>query len=387
MRGRFGRSGRVVGLMFCLALLAAVGGNSAGPGFPAADTHGTKAFWNKLDQKPAKTKNGHKADVKADRFLPLSLDRAALGTVLGEAPLEHTSAARQAPLVLSLPAPSGEFQRFALSRSEIMAPGLAAQHPEITTYAGRGIDDPAATIHADLSPLGFHASVRSPQGAWYIDPYHHLDQSVYAAYYGRDTAKDDLPGAFVERDAEAGEISVDKGYYHAADTVTLSGTEFAENATVEDHDLRPRGAVRDARAQRPDRRPGGVRDAVRRRSGRQSRHAHRGGDRRRRPGHDELSGRPRRRPDLRPAHRRRAAHVPARPDHRSRLCRLPRRLGERDRGEGHADEPRLAGLRGRSLDPAAVDREQRPAQLRHVGRRQSARTGRAASPPASRRRR
>ena len=66
--------------------------------------------------------------------------------------------------------------------------GPRRKHPEIKTYSGRGIDDPTATIHADLSPLGFHASVRSPNGAWYIDPYYHLDQSVYASYYGRDAA-------------------------------------------------------------------------------------------------------------------------------------------------------------------------------------------------------
>ena len=46
-----------------------------------------------------------------------------------------------------------------------MAPELAALHPDIHTWAGHGIDDPTATIHADLSPLGFHASVRSVERA------------------------------------------------------------------------------------------------------------------------------------------------------------------------------------------------------------------------------
>ena len=46
-----------------------------------------------------------------------------------------------------------------------MAPALQRKHPEIATFGGRGIDDSGATIAADLSPLGFHASVRSPNGA------------------------------------------------------------------------------------------------------------------------------------------------------------------------------------------------------------------------------
>jgi hypothetical protein len=80
-----------------------------------------------------------------------------------------------------------------------MEAGLAARHPEIKTYAGRGVDDPTATIRADNGPLGFHASVRSPRGAWYIDPYYHLDDSVYVSYYGRDLV-DNPHGTFVEGD-------------------------------------------------------------------------------------------------------------------------------------------------------------------------------------------
>ena len=45
-------------------------------------------------------------------------------------------------------------------------------------------------IRADNTPLGFHASVRSPNGAWYVDPYYHHDDSVYISYYGRDLTED-----------------------------------------------------------------------------------------------------------------------------------------------------------------------------------------------------
>ncbi|MEV4539608.1 M12 family metallo-peptidase [Asanoa sp. NPDC049518] len=164
---------------------------------PAAAAPDPKAPWTRVTGKPAAAKGVHRADVRAKRMATHTLDRAALTSALAKVPSERARAAA-APLVVSLPAPAGGFQRFALVDSPVMEAGLAAKHPEIRTYAGKGIDDPSATIRADLTPLGFHASVRSPRGAWYIDPYYNQDQSLYASYYGRDLS--DSHGEFVERE-------------------------------------------------------------------------------------------------------------------------------------------------------------------------------------------
>ena len=158
-------------------------------------------------------------------------------------PAERAQTTRDSGLVISLPDPSGGFQPFAIEASPVMEPGLAAKHPEISTYAGRGIDDPTATIRADLTPLGFHASVRSKDGAWYIDPYYQLDDSLYASYYGR-AVRDEPQGVFVERDADSADLSVDRGYYLADDTVTLSGARLRRVQGGHDHHLRPRGRLR-----------------------------------------------------------------------------------------------------------------------------------------------
>jgi hypothetical protein len=160
--------------------------------------------WDPIAGTPPATHAGAPADVQPDSFRAFTLDQAALANRLDAAPqtgLRARALTSGNSVVLSLPAPDGGFQRFAVQESPIMAPGLAAQHPEIKTYAGRGIDDPAATIRADTTPLGFHASVRSPDGAWYIDPYYHRDDSVYVSYYGRDLT-DDPHGPFVERGPE-----------------------------------------------------------------------------------------------------------------------------------------------------------------------------------------
>src|SRR6185295_52077 len=191
-----------------------------------------RELWQRIRGTPAAVSpEGAKRSVRPRRFHAFALNRGGLAAMIAQAPRERTRAARERPLVVSLPSPEGGFQRFTAQESPVMEPGLAAKHPEIKTYAGRGIDDPAATIRFDLTPLGFHASVRSPHGAWYIDPYYHREQSVYASYYGRDLARDP-EDAFVARNPETAELSIDRGHYHSADTVQVHGFAFAAGSVV-----------------------------------------------------------------------------------------------------------------------------------------------------------
>jgi hypothetical protein len=118
-----------------------------------------ESLWQKASPAQARVNAG--ADVDPKRFAAYTLNHDGMGALL--------SATGSA--VVALPVPDGGFERFTLTGSPVMEPGLAAAHPEIRTFSGKGIDDPTATVRADLTPLGFHASVRSSRGSWYVDPY------------------------------------------------------------------------------------------------------------------------------------------------------------------------------------------------------------------------
>ena len=184
---------------------------------PAAGGANGKDLWKHVPGTPAATNNGHNAQIKAGKLRAYTLDRGAAAEVLATAPAESPSIDGA---IVSLPAPTGELQRFALEQSTVMAPELAAKHPEIATYSGKGIDDPTASIRADLTPQGFHASVRSAAGAWYIDPYYERDQSLYASYYARDAESNET---FVERqgDEEAAAEAVEAADVPVGPSVTL----------------------------------------------------------------------------------------------------------------------------------------------------------------------
>ena len=75
-----------------------------------------------------------------------------------------------------------------MQHTRLMESELAAAHPEIQTWSGVSLDHRGTTVALDVTPMGFHASVRGPNGqnAWYVDPaYNQRGTAQHLAYYGR----------------------------------------------------------------------------------------------------------------------------------------------------------------------------------------------------------
>jgi hypothetical protein len=172
--------------------------------------------------------------LQLKRFHAATLDLPGMKSLTSGAPRERLNAASMAmssTLTISLPHPDGGFQRFELIESPIMEDGLAAAHPEIKTYRGKGIDDPNATLRMDITPLGLHASVRSPNGGWYVDPYYRDDTSVYAAYGRADLSNPRRP--LVEGSLDESSLTLSRGFYNQGDNVEVRGAGFAPGASVD----------------------------------------------------------------------------------------------------------------------------------------------------------
>ncbi len=120
--------------------------------------------------------------ITPDHFRLLEVDDTALLNLLGRAPLEGSAAAKQSPIILTLPLPDGGWSRFSVLESPIMEPQLAAKFPEIKTYVAQGIDNPLATARLDHTPAGFHALIYLPDDMIFIDPYSRGDTTHYMSY-------------------------------------------------------------------------------------------------------------------------------------------------------------------------------------------------------------
>ena len=123
---------------------------------------------------------GSKVRVEPREFAATRVDLAALRT-------ELPSGSRWS--VVEIPDPEGRLQSFRVRQTQTMESELAAAHPEITTWAGRGVDDPQASIAIDLTQMGFHAFVRQPGATsdWYVDPaYNRPGTTAHLSYRASD---------------------------------------------------------------------------------------------------------------------------------------------------------------------------------------------------------
>ncbi|WP_139977496.1 M12 family metallo-peptidase [Nocardioides litoris] len=193
--GRTARLAAAVSVVVAAALLPALSPSAAAP-----PTDGLAARGADPTYKPVTgfTPRGDKVRVHPERYSAVRVDLGAVRSRLAGAPREGSGATT----TISVPTPSGATQQFAVFRTEVLAPELAAAHPEIATYEGRAVGDPTTTVALDVTPMGFHAAVRGPQGqrSWYVDPaYDQRGTTTHLAFWGNATQRPEE--AFVEREA------------------------------------------------------------------------------------------------------------------------------------------------------------------------------------------
>ena len=116
-------------------------------------------------------------------FKTYALDELRVEQILKEAPEEDGTIETYRSSSFLLPMPDGTMRRYGIVNSPVMAPDLAKKYPEIQTYSGYDLDNPANTVRFDLTPHGFHAMAFTQEfGTVYIDPYSFQKKGYYMVY-------------------------------------------------------------------------------------------------------------------------------------------------------------------------------------------------------------
>lgn len=94
-------------------------------------------------------------------------------------------------VIIVFPTEKGEFESFRVKESSNFSPQLQAKFPDIRSYSGQGIENPAATISFTISPnKGLSSMVLSNKKTIFIEPYTN-DLNTYIVYINSSEDKND----------------------------------------------------------------------------------------------------------------------------------------------------------------------------------------------------
>jgi len=141
---------------------------------------GQSNLWQKLDSKDVVGLEKLPRDSNPTKYQLYSLNFNELKNVLASAPKRLSGEVSN--VIVAFPNAEGELQNFRIYEASVMHQDLAARHPEIQAYVGKGIDDKTATIRFSTTLFGLHTmTFAADKSASYIDPYS-KDLNHYIVY-------------------------------------------------------------------------------------------------------------------------------------------------------------------------------------------------------------
>jgi hypothetical protein len=116
------------------------------------------------------------------------LNMTGLKNVLAKAPKRL---AEKSEVIISFPDSTGKMENFNVTENSNFDPELASKYPDIKSYIGESIKNPASKVYFSISPLGLSSmEIHGDKSAVFIQPYT-TDLSTYIIYK-RSDSKDHL---------------------------------------------------------------------------------------------------------------------------------------------------------------------------------------------------
>lgn len=153
-----------------------------------------QSFWNKIDEDRAGLRNAYEREIIPEKYEVFSLDKQSLIAYLSNAPHETAVDRQNKELILEIPMADGSIDVFKVYEVSIMEPKLAHKYPSIKTYKGYSITGKATRLYFDVTPNGFHASLRNLHEEIYIDPYAVDNDENYIVYNVKDHKSSEYDG-------------------------------------------------------------------------------------------------------------------------------------------------------------------------------------------------
>lgn len=145
-----------------------------------------KTYWTPVSKSESSKLNSGK-EIFGSTFKPyqynlFTLNENAMKPEVRKAPQFSKIKTGAMQTVIYVPVGDGSVEKFRISEYSVMTPVLQAKYPELRSYIGEGIDNPARVIRCDFTTEGFHGTIRTAgEKTVYINPINR-DSKLYAVY-------------------------------------------------------------------------------------------------------------------------------------------------------------------------------------------------------------
>ncbi len=155
--------------------------------FFCADTSAQKNFFTPAHD----LDNNFRGKQVLNNFSLSRLDENSFRAYVSNAPLEFKKSTKQ--VLLEIPLPNGITEVFDVQESPILSDKVAAEHPEIKTYTGKGQEHSNYVIRMSFTSSGFNAIVVGMEGnEVYIEKDENSSaKDAYVTYFGSDAKRSD----------------------------------------------------------------------------------------------------------------------------------------------------------------------------------------------------
>ena len=149
-----------------------------------SNSYGQSDLWNKVSQEATNPFTKMDRASMPSKYALYSLKLNLLKSRLLQAPLASGNSSSN--VIIPFPNPKGELEDYKIYEAPIMEQGLADKFPNLNTYTGKNIKNPAETIRFSITVFGLHGmSLSDEDGTFYIDTYT-KDLSNYIIYRRQD---------------------------------------------------------------------------------------------------------------------------------------------------------------------------------------------------------
>jgi chitodextrinase len=138
-----------------------------------------KSHWTQQSPSKNYSVKEHLQELNSQQLFTVNFE--AVTQELANAP-KRSDIGRSSGVTIGFPSADGKIEFFNVYEASTMHPDLQARFPNIRSYVGQGITNPAAVIRFSVSPKGIHTMLKEPNKPMtFIEPYA-TDLSTYVVY-------------------------------------------------------------------------------------------------------------------------------------------------------------------------------------------------------------